>query len=369
MKTRFLLLLVGVMLLVCGRADAWGTKEHILITRLAVNRLLDDPATPQGLKDFLRQSTPDLTDLAGSREYFMNVTVGAEPKDLKGLSHWVIVPDLRANNEKNKILEPFGVNEFNMHFIDLEYLNTDPEKSVYKDDLSSLGDVKAFPRDHTDPRYKKAGMLPFAVKMSYEKLVEAFKLGRLAPQEGVLPAEDNALRWAGYLAHYAGDNLQPLHATQDYKSASYFGNKRAAPNVHSEMEWRMNDDTKELFPELRAEYWDAWMAAIKDASDPTQANGKLDDPWMETLMISDMAYRQLPLVGRAAMAAAGQPGTPDKPVGNSGPFDTAKFFKFADPANPGLTVLQMKARQQAIAVVRVQSLIRRAWDAAHADQK
>ena len=34
---------------------------------------------------------------------------------------------------------------------------------------------------------------------------------------------------------YAQDNTQPHHATADYKSESYFADKRRPPNVHSEM--------------------------------------------------------------------------------------------------------------------------------------
>ena len=59
------------------------------------------------------------------------------------------------------------------------------------------------------------------------------------------------------------------------------------------------------------------------------------------------------------MAAAGQAGTPQKPVGKAGPMDTEKFFHFSAH---GTTVMQMKAQQQAVAVKRVQRLLRAAWD-------
>ncbi len=340
-------------------ALAWGTKEHVLLTRLAVLRMLDDPTTPADLKDFLRANTPDLTDVEGARNYFLTVRVGAEPKGLEGLSFWVVEPDIRANKDRTTNIEPFGVPERPMHFVDLEFLNVDVDRQVYLHDLSTRIALKDVPTDFADPRFKKAGLLPFAVQRSFEKLTQAVKENRLQPDPARPKDEDHALRWMGYLAHYVQDNCQPHHSTADYKSVSYFADRRAAPNVHSEMEWRMNDDEKQHFPELRQEYWDALIAAIgRSQADPYAADA---NPWLETLKVAEASYSQLPLIGLAAMHAAGQAGTPQKPTGPAKPFDTEKFFRFR---SGDVTVLQMKADQQALAITRTVSVIRRAWEAA-----
>ena len=359
---RFLAL--ALVLLVASPVFAWGTKEHILLTRLAVMRILDDPTAPQGLKDFLKSNMPDATDLAQQREYFMTARLGAEPAGLKGLEFWVVEPDIRANKDRDTKIEPFGVPERLLHYVDLEYLHADVERQVYKHDLSNRLDLADVPADFTDARFQKAGLLPFAVQRSFEKLTHAFKEGRLAPDPARPKDEDHALRWVGFLSHYAQDNCQPQHATADYKSQSYFADKRKAPNVHSEVEWRMNDDEKEPFPTLRADYWNALIKAMDTTREDPYA--KQNDVWKETLAVSDHAYAYLPLIGVAAMQAAGQAGTPDKPTGPAGDFDTEKFFRFeGDVGGEKMSVYQMKAKQQALSIARTESLIRRAWDAAH----
>ncbi len=364
MKIRTFLVL-SVILSIATQALAWGTKEHVILTKLAVLRLLEDPSTPQGLKDFLTSSSTDLPDVAACREMFMTTYLGAEPKGLTGLSKWVVEPDIRANGEKKKLIGPYGQNEFQMHFLDLEYLNTEKSKRVYKDDLSSLGDVKTFPRDFKDERYKESGLLPFSLQRSYDKLVECFKSGKLQPDANDPSNEDNALRWAGFLSHYAEDNLQPLHSTQDYKCASYFADRRKAPNVHAQIEYSMNDlepGKAPQFPELRTQFWELLMHELKTVKSPITVS---NDPWLETLLVCEYSYKQIPLIGRAAMFAASQKGTPDKPEGPAGEFDTVKFFQFAEANSPEKTVMKMKAHQQAIAVVRVAELLRRAWDESH----
>ncbi len=352
--------LLGLLIL-CPSSWAWGTKEHILLTRLAVMRILDDPTAPAGLKDFLRASTHDLTDPAGTETFYLKAKLGAEPKDLKGLSYWVVEPDIRANNDRTTKIEPFGVPERLLHFIDLEYLHADVDRQVYLHDLSNRVDLKDVPEDMADPRYQKAGMLPFAVERSFEKLALAFKENRLTPDPSRSKDDDHALKWAGFLAHYAQDNCQPHHATSDYKSVSYFANKRGAPNVHSEMEWRMNDDANETFAELRQVYFKALIQACEKVTDDAYA--KRDNVRVETFLIADAAYRRLPMIGLAAMHAAGQAGSATQPTGPAGKFDTEKFFNFtADFDGKTITVYEMKAQQQAMAVARTASLFRRAWD-------
>ena len=79
------------------------------------------------------------------------------------------------------------------------------------------------------------------------------------------------------------------------------------------------------------------------------------------------SYDALPLIGLAAMAATKQAGTPGRPEGPAQPFDTNVFFHFKGSyAGREMTVMEMKARQQAWAVRRVERLWLQAWNEAHA---
>ncbi|MGN6506571.1 MAG: hypothetical protein ACTHM6_13510 [Tepidisphaeraceae bacterium] len=361
---RFFKGLIGclVVAVVCSRANAWGSKEHIQLTRLAIEKLLADPTTPAGLKSWLIKNTPDLGNAEQERNYFLHEHVGAARNDLKGFSFWVIQPDVRSGDHKTGV-PPCNVPEQMNHFIDMEYLNKDIDRHVYKHDLSNMPDITQAPRDPHDPRYRESGVLPFAIEYSYKNLVTCFKQGKMEPSVSNPGDEMNALKWAAFLAHYMEDNTQPLHNTQDYKCASYFADRRTAPNVHAEMEYRMADDEKQELPQLRADYWTEFTKDLATMKDPVTT----PDLWMATLQVGIEGYRQIPLIGLAAMAASGEKGTPDHPIGRVKGVDTEKFFRFSsNVTGKQETVVQMKARQQAWAVIRVAHTLRRAWDEAHA---
>lgn len=327
----------------------------MLLTRLAILRLLNDSKTPADMKTWLQTLQPDLGTMATQQQFFMSARIGAGAGDAKGISWWVVQPDARSGDKKTPV-PPFEFAEQKLHFVDMENLNADVANRVYKHDLSNVPDLKEVPRDIHDERWKEAGILPFAVENSYKELVKQFKAGRLAAADR--KDEDNAVKWAAFLAHYLEDNTQPLHASEDYQCKRYFADRRGAPNVHSEIEYKMNDDEKNDFPQLRADYWKLLTKQLETLKDPI----KTQDLWMATLEVSAESYRNIPLLGLAAMDASGQQGTPDKPTGRSGPIDTTRFFRYsADLNGRHESVMQMKARQQAWAVVRVAETWRRAW--------
>ena len=98
----------------------------------------------------------------------------------------------------------------------------------------------------------------------------------------------------------------------------------------------VDDEVKE-FPELREEYWTLFAKALREFEDPVQAT----DPFHASLEVSSISYDALPLIGEAAMKAAGQAGTPQDPQGDiSGVFDTEAFFRFrGDYRGRQMTVL------------------------------
>jgi hypothetical protein len=362
---RFLPFFTLIILTLLGsRASAWCNKEHIQLTRIAAERLIVDPETPPVMVEWLKRAVPGVLDLAGERDYFMHARIGLIPRSADGVLYWATMPDMIALTDvKETKIEPFGVPERLLHFMDLEFFVPDESKRAYHHDLSGKPAVADVPRDMHDDRYLRAGMLPFRVKQCYDELVKAIREDRLVDTPGKYPRDNHAAKWAGYLAHYAEDNTQPHHSTADYKSAAYFADKRNAPNVHAEMEYRMCDDDLNDFMKLREEFWPQFEAALKDVNDAA----KSDDPWQATVEVSVMSYDALPLIGLAAMSAAKQAGTPEKPEGKAQqPFYTETFFRFKGTyMGREMTVSEMKAHQTAWAVKRVERLWRAAWDEAH----
>jgi hypothetical protein len=204
----------------------------------------------------------------------------------------------------------------------------------------------------------QAGYLPLRIEYCYGKLVDAIRAGKLDRTTDMLESEeDSAPRWAGYLSHYLADNTQPHHSTIDYKSASYFANKRKAPNVHAEIEYRMIDDEKNEHAALRTEFWPLFEKALAEVQDPVTT----DDLFKATVEVSYRSYAALPMIGEAAVAAL-------KPVPGNKPdeLDTEVFFRHVGTFDgQKMSVMQMKANQLAWAVKRVERELKRAWIEAH----
>ena len=341
-------------------AFGWSNKEHAQLTRIAALRLVNAPDTPPAMKDWLREAMPGMTDMAMEKAFFLNARVGQYPNGARGLSFWAAAPDLdvatdRPGNQAKKIA-PFGVPERLLHYIDVEFFHPDESKRVYSDDLSTKPTADAVPRDMSDPRWERAGMLPFRVEQCYAELVAQLKAGRLVPKPGQFPRDEHAMKWAGYLAHYLEDNTQPQHATIDFRSESYFKNKRKAPNVHADMEYRLVDDEKDDYLPVREQLWSEFAKALDETKDPVQST----DLFRATVEVALTSYDALPMIGRAAVAASGSDTDP-------GEFDAAKFAGFKGQyLGREMTVSEMKAHQLAWAVKRVERVWLAAWKEANA---
>jgi hypothetical protein len=92
------------------------------------------------------------------------------------------------------------------------------------------------------------------------------------------------------------------------------------------------------------------------------------DLWQATCEVSLQSYDALPMIGVAAMKAAGQGGTPEHPEGDiTGKFSTESFYHGKGRyMGKEMTVLELKAYQHAWAEKRVERILRQAWDEAHA---
>ncbi len=334
---------------------------------MAAELLIADPATPPDMKAWLTEANRQNMDMDAERAYFLHQRVGTFPRGADGLGFWATMPDMdkggpsSARGKQNEI-EPFGLPESQLHFTDMELLNPDEATHTYRDDLSHKPRLAEIPHDMSDPRWKKAGMLPFRVEDVYKKLVKSLKEGRLADKDGQYPRDDHAGKWAGYLAHYLEDNTQPQHATIDFMSRAYFGHNTRSPNIHSDVEYRLGDDDTNDFMPLREEYWALFAKALQDVKDPIQTT----DPWQGTIEVSLTSYDALPLIGRAAMAGYGMTGSPTAPEGHPSEFNAERFYHAKGQyLGREMTMLEMKAHQQAWAIKRVQRLWRQAWDETH----
>ena len=349
-----------LLVLPAGNAFAWSNKEHIQLTRIAAERLIINPDTPPAMKEWLARGIGGgPKNLEEEKEYLLRNRVGIAPRGVDGLPFWAVMPDAMGMIDREKPIEPFGVNEQKLHYIDVELFMRDEAAQKYAGDLSHKPALKDFPRDMADPRYKKAGMLPFAVEHSYRELVRCFRSKRLEDEPGRFPRDDHAMKWAGYLAHYLQDNTQPHHATEDYQSRSYFPairDPKKSPNVHGDIEYRMVDDEHNDYPDLREEFCSLFVEALEGVDDP----GDSPDLWTSTLQVSLYSYDALPLIGKAAVAAYPRAGD-----AGGGQWNADVFFHFkGDCRGKQMTVLEMKAYQQAQAVRRTESIWLRAWNEA-----
>ena len=352
MRFAFIVTLVALLCLISTPASqAWSGKEHILMTRLAVEQLLADPATPPAMKQWLEASVKPRFDAARMQEFVLHDKVGIAAPTMDGLPYWSVEPDLRA--KEDKLIEPFAVNEQKLHFVDMEYFNADERKRTFADDLSGCPKAADFPRDLTDARYKKSGVLPFAIQDFYGRLTKALKDGAAAN-----PLESDAVKAAGRLAHYLEDNTQPHHATEDYRSRSYFppGGKARVPNIHFDMEYRLLDDETVASPELRKEFWDAMQKAVADMQD----TGDLADLWKLSLETSIASYQALPLIGKAG--AVSYP----KTDAGYGVWKLEMFYHAKGQfGGREMSIMEIKVDRMATAVKRVARVWRKAWDEAH----
>ena len=322
----------------CATASAWSYKEHVLLTREAAHRILEDESAPEGLKAFLRDKCPEAVDF-DLEEFVLHERFGPNPEGITGLSFWATHPDV----ERSTPVPTFASDEGKMHYLDVEFLNPDPSKRHYLADGSGLPELADFPRDVEDERYQEAGYLPFRIEQCYGELVKAWREGDA----------ESAEIWGGYLAHYLGDNTQPQHATIDYKSATYFDRASVPggrPNVHGWVEYGFIDDAEpSQYPRLRQELADAMEAELAEAQAVP-----LGDPFVSSLETSRRFYGYLPLIGEAALATHE----------HGGDLNVFAGYRLEDE---GPTLMQAKALALSQGTLRIEGALRQAWSEAHGE--
>lgn len=370
MRVRFAAALAVALFLGASASPllAWSHQGHIVCTRLAALRIINDETAPAELREFLRRNMP--YDLDAVKRTVLGENVGAQARDHQtGLDGYSTLPDrIQDTDEGKQKIEPYGAPEAKMHFCDLEFFAKDPQ---FKPDLSSKPKREDIPRDVKDPRWLAAGFIPLRLDESYKNLVTAFG-AKNKPINNT-----DAAKWTGYLAHYLEDCTQPHHSTIDFKSLSYLAGKvpsvrtiktdlsnggvsvsyRADRDVnpHGDLEFQLFENANEPRKTWREDFWRELTARIdkisKDAPSPDKFDG-----FEKSLDILFDSYTYLPAVGKAAQAAYA-----------TGKFDAEAFFTSKDTVNgEELTIIQLMAERKARAVIEVEHAIRAAWNEAKA---
>lgn len=364
---RRLIAFVLILLLGPRIAFAWSYKEHVQLTRISTMRLLADEKTPARLKEWLRESVPLLPSMDAERQFLLDAHIGGDPdrvaSGLNGLTWWVCVPDIESNRRDGPKIPPFDQHERLNHFFEVELFKPGSGVKEFKPDLSNKPAFADIPLDPKDSRWVQAGYLPLATEFAYRNLVRTVRAGKLRPDPQKPDDNDHALRWAGYLLHYAHDATQPMHSSLDYKAASAFPREvRTPPNVHAELEWKLVDDPEQPLRELRLDYWKALTAALEFGSDPIVD----EKPFDATVRTCLSSYDAMPLIVQAARASwhENTPATTTtRPTrARRATIDTEAFYRFKGRVREmDITVYEMKAIQHALAIRRGEALLRQAW--------
>ena len=155
-------------LVAAAPANAWFTPGHAMVARAAVARL------PASVPAFFRDGA---------------WAVGEASVDPDVMKHRD-TPEARAAEEPE-------------HYLDWEMLGGTPLPGSRWDYIALLHERRISPRT--------IGTLPYAIEEYLERLTLAFAEHRRFPDDPYIA--QRALMYAGYLAHYGGDMVQPLHTS------------------------------------------------------------------------------------------------------------------------------------------------------------
>jgi len=183
LRSRFVPLLL-IVLLLGNSASPWGNEGHMMINRVAAEKL------PLDMPSFLRSAAEQLAYL------------GPEP------DRW---------REKTELA--LKLSQEADHFIDLELfegITLPPDRYSYYRALETERRQNPAQADKFWP--EKVGLQPYIAMEIFERLIVAFREYRHAVRDhrSTEFAERNATFYAGWLGHYVADASQPLHTTIHY---------------------------------------------------------------------------------------------------------------------------------------------------------
>jgi hypothetical protein len=206
-------LAAALIIQLASQANAWDSRTHELIARLAVDALPESPlrATLAGEQDQLQEDA--------------------------------VAPDFALKRE-------YGHPEAIRHYIDLEDYGPDPFANL-------TPDINAMRERYGEAMLERSGTLPWTIEQVSSQIQEAWRRDDCRSVETL----------SGYLAHYIGDASQPLHSTRYYDGV---GEDRG---IHARLESATDASVAQLGPLARPEIklslvtsvWDAAIAEIQRA--------------------------------------------------------------------------------------------------------
>jgi len=204
-RSRFIPLVLTILLL-ANSAWPWGNEGHMMINRVAAQKL------PTDVPAFLKNVEEQLAYL------------GPEPDRWREKSELA----LKQSQEPD-------------HFIDLELV----EGITLPTDRYSFYRALNAKREQTPGKPdtllpEKVGLQPYITMEVYGRLVVAFREYRhaLRDHKSTEFAERNAIFYAGWLGHYVADGANPLHTTVNYNgwTTANPNGYTTAKNIHWKME-------------------------------------------------------------------------------------------------------------------------------------
>lgn len=172
-------------------AAAWWGHGHGILTRAAI------AAAPEDLPAFFRAGGATAAHLVYDADLFKN----------------------RATPHLNNA-------EHGEHFFDIELLEGHPWPDTRYEFLQHCAEKGLDPA--------RVGTLPYALAEWAERLSVAFAEYRQWPDEPILQAK--CLVYAGMLAHYAQDMVQPLHVTVDFDGRKMADGTVVGKGIHEQVD-------------------------------------------------------------------------------------------------------------------------------------
>ena len=201
-------------------AQAWWGDGHLILTRAAILAL------PEEVPSFFRS-------------------------EIHTASHTVFDPDLFKNRGASTLYQA----EHGEHYFDLEYLEGRELPEGRYDFIALCQDLELNPQ--------RVGMAPYAIVEWTERLAIAFAEHRKWPKNNAV--QQKCLVYAGFVAHYAEDMCQPLHATVHHNGKKMEDGTVVGKGIHEKVDssvGRLDLEPRDLAVGQEPAVFDSLMGSV-----------------------------------------------------------------------------------------------------------